>query len=228
MFVWSRFRSDSCGNFSHAWVDRGAGEAKIKRNTTLRLSKWSFWVVVSNILYFHPYLGKIPILTNIFSNGWFNHQLVFLYQTWWVFKSTVQRSSSWAMGWWDLNDVLSYTKWSLKGSRDAELWPQIHTKTYAFEKVSNFCIWNLPHFNILHFCSSTWNQSQFTFKETKQISQVTSGQEKIYSWRYSMIGVIQNSSSRKEPKRVYWQTDRYYPFWIDASYCWKLRPPTSI
>ena len=25
--------------------------------------------VVSNIFYFHPYLGKIPLLTNIFSNG---------------------------------------------------------------------------------------------------------------------------------------------------------------
>ncbi len=31
-------------------------------------------VVVSNIFYFHPYLGKIPILTNIFQMGW-NHQL---------------------------------------------------------------------------------------------------------------------------------------------------------
>ena len=28
----------------------------------------------SNIFYFHPYLGKIPILTNIFQRGW-NHQL---------------------------------------------------------------------------------------------------------------------------------------------------------
>jgi len=27
------------------------------------------WVVVSNIFYFHPYLGKIPILTNIFQLG---------------------------------------------------------------------------------------------------------------------------------------------------------------
>jgi len=26
-------------------------------------------VVVSNIFYFHPYLGKIPILTNIFQMG---------------------------------------------------------------------------------------------------------------------------------------------------------------
>ena len=34
--------------------------------------------MVSNIFYFHPYLGKIPILTNIFQMGW-NHQLVSLY-----------------------------------------------------------------------------------------------------------------------------------------------------
>ncbi len=32
-----------------------------------------FWVVVSNIFYFHPYLGNIPILTDIFQMGW-NHQ----------------------------------------------------------------------------------------------------------------------------------------------------------
>ena len=32
-------------------------------------------MVVSNIFYFHPYWGKIPILTNIFQMRW-NHQLV--------------------------------------------------------------------------------------------------------------------------------------------------------
>ena len=32
------------------------------------------WVVVSNIFYVHPYLRKIPILTNIFQRGW-SHQL---------------------------------------------------------------------------------------------------------------------------------------------------------
>ena len=37
------------------------------------------WVVVSNIFYFHPYLGKIPILTNIVQMGWFNHQPVMLF-----------------------------------------------------------------------------------------------------------------------------------------------------
>ena len=29
----------------------------------------TIWVVVSNIFYFHPYLGKIPILTHIFQMG---------------------------------------------------------------------------------------------------------------------------------------------------------------
>ena len=32
-------------------------------------------MVVSNIFYFHPYLGKISNLTNIFQMGW-NHQPV--------------------------------------------------------------------------------------------------------------------------------------------------------
>ena len=33
-------------------------------------TRWEHWVVVSNMFYFHPYLGKIPILTNIFQMGW--------------------------------------------------------------------------------------------------------------------------------------------------------------
>ena len=37
--------------------------------------------MVSNSFYFHPYLGKIPILTNIFQRGW-NHQLENL--DWWI------------------------------------------------------------------------------------------------------------------------------------------------
>ena len=36
--------------------------------------------MVSNIFYFHTYLGKIPILTNIFRMGW-NHQLDHLPQS---------------------------------------------------------------------------------------------------------------------------------------------------
>ena len=36
------------------------------------------WVVVSNIFYVHPYLGKIFNLANIFQMGW-NHQLVMIF-----------------------------------------------------------------------------------------------------------------------------------------------------
>ena len=32
------------------------------------------WLVVSNISYVHPYLGKISNLTHIVQMGWFNHQ----------------------------------------------------------------------------------------------------------------------------------------------------------
>ena len=38
-------------------------------------SEGIFWVAVSNIFYFHPYLGKWSNLTNIFQMGW-NHQPV--------------------------------------------------------------------------------------------------------------------------------------------------------
>ena len=44
---------------------------------TIWPNSFFFYVVASNILYFHPYLGKISILTDIFSNGLVkNHQLV--------------------------------------------------------------------------------------------------------------------------------------------------------
>ena len=38
------------------------------------VSKIQTWLVVSNIFHFHPYLGKISNLTNMFQLGW-NHQL---------------------------------------------------------------------------------------------------------------------------------------------------------
>ena len=41
-------------------VDQQQG---VKKETSIH------WVVVSNIFYFHPYLGQILILTNIFQRG---------------------------------------------------------------------------------------------------------------------------------------------------------------
>ena len=41
----------------------------INLSTSVSFEIGSCWVVVSNIFYFHPYLGKIPNLTNIFQMG---------------------------------------------------------------------------------------------------------------------------------------------------------------
>ena len=58
--------------------DEGLGVCRLRRKAsgTVRGSGKgkNNEVVVSNIFYFHPYLGKIPILTNIFQMGW-NHHL---------------------------------------------------------------------------------------------------------------------------------------------------------
>ena len=52
-----------------------------------------YWLVVSNIFYFHPYLGKISDLTNIFQMGW-NHQLdmILCHLRWWLrfFREEIQ------------------------------------------------------------------------------------------------------------------------------------------
>ena len=50
------------------------GEAFLKTYSSSGYRRINGWVVVSNIFYVHPYLGKIPILTYIFQRGW-NHQL---------------------------------------------------------------------------------------------------------------------------------------------------------
>ena len=43
---------------------------EMKMSHLLAIHSKQNWVVVSNIFYFHPYLGKILILTNIFQVGW--------------------------------------------------------------------------------------------------------------------------------------------------------------
>ena len=52
-----------------------------RKNTFFKLD----WVVVWNICYFHPYLGKWSNLTNIFQMGW-NHQPV---EIWMIFFQPV-------------------------------------------------------------------------------------------------------------------------------------------
>ena len=72
----------------------------VSRNWFPVLGSVTTLVVVSNIFYFHPYLGKIPILTNIFQRGW-NHQPVqvgiqfFLF--WWF----------WCVDRWDFDEAVN-------------------------------------------------------------------------------------------------------------------------
>ena len=54
-------RLGSIASPRHRWNSHRTGGDEV--STTV------VWVVVSNIFYFHPYQGKIPILTFIFSDG---------------------------------------------------------------------------------------------------------------------------------------------------------------
>ena len=49
---------------------RKKNDKRKERSRALGERRWIYsWVVVSKIFYFHHYLGKIPILTNIFQRG---------------------------------------------------------------------------------------------------------------------------------------------------------------
>ena len=56
---------------AQSWMVIGSFHPQISQ--TLSKTRWWFQTFF-NIFYFHPYLGKIPILTNFFQMGW-NHQL---------------------------------------------------------------------------------------------------------------------------------------------------------
>ena len=59
-------------HFTNMIVDEFSGYMFLEECTmtmTWFLDCFHFWVVVSNMFYFHPYLGKISILTNIFQRG---------------------------------------------------------------------------------------------------------------------------------------------------------------
>ena len=61
--------------FVHLHLGVSKNNGTPKSSILIGFSRWWF----QTFFYFHPYLGKIPILTNIFQMGW-NHQLVFHYK----------------------------------------------------------------------------------------------------------------------------------------------------
>ena len=50
-------------------AQRAQSKSYQKKTKKMVLSVDMFWLVVSNIFYVHPYLGKISNLTNIFQRG---------------------------------------------------------------------------------------------------------------------------------------------------------------
>ena len=95
LFVWygSRTSSGSLAGLDSKripWFEKGLG--LLRRGIQIRIpnhhapkptsNEWADWltelnwVVVSNIFYFHPYLGKWSNFTHTFHMGWFNHQLL--------------------------------------------------------------------------------------------------------------------------------------------------------
>ena len=62
---WSSGRT-SCHGFSGTLVDPGLQDVSAK---VTQLEDWDYILVGGFIFYFHPYLGKISILTNVFQMG---------------------------------------------------------------------------------------------------------------------------------------------------------------
>ena len=71
-----RIHGSQLGHGFHVWICKKiwSGLESLWIPTITRWTVRSTSPVVSNIFYVHPYLGKIPILTNIFQRGW-NHRL---------------------------------------------------------------------------------------------------------------------------------------------------------
>ena len=58
---------------------KGKNGKMVKRWSQIYKNFAIFWVVVSSVFYFHPYLGKWSNLTNIFQRGWNQQLVVFLF-----------------------------------------------------------------------------------------------------------------------------------------------------
>ena len=100
--------------------------------------------MVSNIFYFHPYLGKIPILTNIFQLGW-NHQLVFF--SFFIIQTFGKMNLIWF--------AHLFFRWGWNHElEDVEvLWLRLEPKI----SVNPTATWS-PH------CPETWNGKSWTVK----------------------------------------------------------------
>ena len=87
---WSKAKESCLGDGKLIWYWQGWCLMNYRLCQLLRfVTHMIYWVVVSNIFHFYPYLGKISNLTNIFGMG-SNHQLVYCLYTY-----TINNLSAW-------------------------------------------------------------------------------------------------------------------------------------
>ena len=99
-------------------------------------------MVVSNIFYFHPYLGKIPILTNIFQRGW-NHQPVFCFSR---FSRLLPLVLSWA--WLSDENRHDLAAWMTRHFPDPKIFPSAKGRKGLVRSV-----WHQPAIRLyIDFC----------------------------------------------------------------------------
>ena len=76
MRTWRPFAGDWTEETLQGDANQDSKVWKMRRCKRKQRQVIVYWVVFSFCLNDHPFLGKIPTLTNIFQWGWFNHQLV--------------------------------------------------------------------------------------------------------------------------------------------------------
>ena len=92
---------------------------------TLFWKQIHFWVVVSNIFFVHPYLGKISILTNIFQMGWNHHLDLEGCVTLEGLQHFCEIFHSWFQ--WELGDFHSHYRIHRKNTQKLKNWQQSYT-----------------------------------------------------------------------------------------------------
>ena len=100
------------------------------------------WVVVLNIFYFHPYLGKWSILTNIFQLGW-NRQVDMGFK--WEFSENESRCRDVLVRLFispPIQTCASYTFFLAVSASACVVWVTfLMAKTYGFFKGEGFKSW---------------------------------------------------------------------------------------
>ena len=93
-----------------------------------------------DFFYFHLYLGKTPILTNVFQMGWFNHQLEYLPNL--HFEVSTDRFFSGVVSWMISGSVEGGFKDAM---REETIWRKWQRCVYTFvqNKHKTWCLLNI-------------------------------------------------------------------------------------